>query len=73
MPNNPHYACTRCEAPTKREDLTVKKALFTTMGVGAQTKKARVTDWLCQSCLRVDSDYNREPWAPPRVVNQLAV
>lgn len=68
MANNPHYACTRCTAPTKREELTVKKALFTTMGEGPKTKKARVVDWLCGKCLTEDFDYQREKFSPPRVV-----
>lgn len=72
MANQPHYACTRCSKPTKREELTVKKALFTEMGMGAGTKRARVTDWLCSTCLDSDPDWQREKFSPPRVVAQIA-
>lgn len=73
MPNVPNYACTRCGTSTERKKLTVKKALFTTMGEGARTKRARVVDWLCPPCVESDPDYQREPFSPPRVVTQLAV
>jgi hypothetical protein len=68
MANNPHYACTRCKNPTKREELTVKKALFTEMGEGARSLRSRVVDWLCDSCLKQDTDFNREKFSPPRVI-----
>lgn len=72
MPNNPNYACTRCKRPTSRDKLVVKKAMFTEMGEGAQTVRSRVVDWLCPDCLVRDTDYLREKFSPPRVVNELA-
>lgn len=72
MPNQPHYACTQCKRNTPREDLTVKKAMFTEMGEGARTIRSRVVDWLCPLCLTKDTDYQREKFSPPRVMN-LAV
>lgn len=66
MANNPNYCCTRCNTPTPRASLTVKKAMFTEMGEGARTKRSRVTDWLCNNCLARDEDYLRERFSPPR-------
>ena len=59
--------------PMPRAQLVVKKALFTEMGVGAKTLRARVTDWLCPKCLRDDPDYQREKFAPPRIERDIAV
>lgn len=73
MPNNPNYACTNCQRPTKRDDLTVKKSLFVEMGAGSRTVRSRVVAWLCNSCLIQDVDFRREKFSPPRVVNELAV
>lgn len=54
------YICTSCLSPTRRADLTVKKAVFLEMGAGAKTIRSRVIDWLCADCLASDPDYNRE-------------
>lgn len=72
MPNIPHYACTRCGKDCNRELLTVKKAMFVGMGEGSDTKRSRVTDWLCPDCLKKDGDYNREKFSPPRIEVQVA-
>lgn len=72
MANTPSYGCTRCGAPVGRDQLTVKKVLFTTMGEGPRTKKARVLEWLCDSCMQRDPDFNREKFSAPRAV-RLAV
>jgi DNA-directed RNA polymerase subunit RPC12/RpoP len=60
------YACTKCgkEVPS-RDRLTVKKAVFTTMGSPAKTLRSRVTVWLCPECLTKDADWNREPYSDP--------
>lgn len=73
MANVPEYGCTRCNTPCPRAQLTVKKALFTEMGVGARTIRARVTDWLCPMCLKNDPDFQREKFSPPRIEKQIAV
>lgn len=72
MANIPNYGCTRCKTPCDRDVLTVKKALFVDMGEGASTKRSRVVDWLCQTCLKLDPDYNREKFNPPRIEVQVA-
>jgi predicted RNA-binding Zn-ribbon protein involved in translation (DUF1610 family) len=48
------YKCTNCGADTKRDLLTVKKVLFTEMGAGSKTIRARVVDWLCPPCVKND-------------------
>lgn len=54
------YTCTRCGARPGREKLTVKRAVFTTMGNGFKTLKSRATDWLCENCRNADPDWQRE-------------
>ena len=44
--------------------LVVKKVLFTKMGSGAKTLKARVVGWLCTDCTKKDPDFNREAYIP---------
>jgi hypothetical protein len=71
MANIPEYVCTSCGKSCQRKDLVVKKALFTEMGEGARTVRARVIHWLCPKCLLEDTDFNREKFAP-RNENKLA-
>jgi hypothetical protein len=66
MANIPNYVCTRCGKNVGRSALTVKKVLFTEMGMGGQTLKARVVGWLCEPCILKDVDWMREPFNPPR-------
>lgn len=73
MANVPEYGCTRCQRPVPRDELVVKKALFTEMGAPAQTIRSRVTDWLCSTCLTTDTDFNREKFSPPRMEKRLGV
>lgn len=73
MANIPDYGCTRCGKPVGKSELTVKKALFTEMGEGAKTVRSRVTDWLCDSCLESDLDYQRERFSAPRFESELHV
>lgn len=65
MPNEHEYVCNGCGTPTKRSMLTVKKVLFTGMGEGAKTTRARVIAWLCPSCVKKDSDFLRPPNVQP--------
>lgn len=53
------YICNGCGKPTRRDLLTVKKVLFTGMGAGAKTTRARVVAWLCVDCTKRDEDWNR--------------
>ena len=62
---NIDYRCTRCRKRFKREQLTVKRAVFMQMGEGAKTLRSRVTAWLCEKCLHVDLDYPRETYDGP--------
>lgn len=66
MPNVPNYVCTNCGMDKSKQDLTVKKVLFTDMGEGARTLRSRVVSWLCKSCLEEDFDFNREPNVTPK-------
>lgn len=59
------YVCNGCSAPTTRDMLTVKKVLFTSMGAGSSTTRARVVAWLCPICTRRDEAWNIEPNKPP--------
>jgi hypothetical protein len=67
MSNLPVYRCTKCKRDCKRAELTVKKAVFLEMGEGARTVRSRVMEWLCESCLEVDPEYNKEKFAPKEV------
>ena len=67
------YGCTNCGDPTKREDLTVKKAVFLEMGEGARTHRSRVVGWFCPKCVTSDIDWNREKFSPPRPIPQGVV
>lgn len=59
MPKDYEYFCNGCGTPTKRSMLTVKKVLFTGMGSGANTTRARVVSWLCPTCTVRDADWQR--------------
>lgn len=52
------YACSRCGRAVDRDDLTVKKAEFATIGERYKRIRVRTTDWLCRGCLAEDADYN---------------
>lgn len=57
------YRCTSCGIETNREDLTVKRVSFQTMGVRFKMLKSRNRAWLCQSCLEQDDDWNAPKFA----------
>jgi hypothetical protein len=65
------YECTRCgrrPAPTlteAREGLTVKRVMFTEMGMGGKTLRSRVTEWLCAQCRESDPDFNLPKFVAP--------
>jgi hypothetical protein len=60
------YVCSNCGNPTARDMLTVKKTLFTGMGAGAKTTRARVIAWLCPSCTKLDPDWHRPAHHTPK-------
>lgn len=62
MANN--YTCTSCGATPGRSKLIAKKVLFTGMGAGAKTHRARVIAHLCVTCTRKDPQYNIPPYTP---------
>jgi hypothetical protein len=62
MAQHEEYRCSRCGAPTARDLLTVKKAVFLGMGVRARMLRSRVCHWLCPSCVAADRDWNREAY-----------
>ncbi len=64
----PHYTedkCTRCGNKTSPELLMVKRVQFLARLNMRKVLKTRVTDWLCESCLEKDEDFNREAYATP--------
>jgi hypothetical protein len=65
MAVDPNYECSRCGKPTRREMITVKRAVFLEMGERARTIRARVVDWLCPECVAADVDWNRPPYRTP--------
>jgi hypothetical protein len=58
MAQDHEYVCNGCGKPTNRSMLTVKKILFTSMGAGSKTSRARVKSWLCPDCTKRDADWN---------------
>ena len=65
MPQDHEYICNGCGKPTRRSMLTVKKILFTGMGAGASTDRARVVAWLCPDCVKKDPAWNLPPNIQP--------
>lgn len=65
MPREYDYHCTKCGKETKRELLTPKKVIFTEMGAGGKTIRARVIDWLCPPCVKSDPHWNLPPNQSP--------
>lgn len=59
------YVCTKHGGEVPRELLTVKKILFTEMGAGGRTQRARVVAWLCPECVAVDPDFNLPKFKAP--------
>lgn len=79
MANEHEYVCNGCGKLTRRSMLTVKKVLFTSMGAGSKTTRARVKAWLCPDCTKRDTDWNlpkhRQPServAPGRMLSDEA-
>lgn len=65
MAQDHEYLCNGCGKPTRRSLLTVKKVLFTEMGAGAKTDRARVVGWLCPACVKKDPAWNLPPYIQP--------
>lgn len=66
MPVEHEYRCTECGTLTKRDLLTVKKVLFTEMGVGSNTLRSRVVGWLCPACVKADSTWRMPAHQTPK-------
>ncbi len=58
---NIEYKCTVCGKQEIREDLTVKRVSFQTMGVKWKILRSRVVAWLCDDCRDAD-----EVWLMPK-------
>lgn len=58
------YRCTGCGATPGRGKLVAKKVLFTGMGAGAKTLRARVIAHLCVTCTKADPIYNMDSYVP---------
>jgi hypothetical protein len=65
MPSYTDYKCGKCHKPTERELLIVKRAVFVPIGRGAKIVKNRTIMWLCDDCLKLDPDWNRESHDAP--------
>lgn len=58
----PHYSedkCTNCGQMTSPELLTVKRVQFLPRTAATRVIRSRSTDWLCETCLEKDPDWNR--------------
>jgi len=60
MPHYTDYRCTVCSRVTFKELLVVKKAVFQPLGAGAKIIRSRTVAWLCDECVELDEDYQRE-------------
>lgn len=54
------YRCSKCDQPTPREQLTVKRVMFTTMGSKAKRLRIRTEGWLCPTCRENDPMWQME-------------
>lgn len=57
----PHYSenkCTRCGNICSAELLTIKRASFSSRTTPNVVKRSRTTDWLCETCLEGDPEWN---------------
>lgn len=60
------YLCSKCRQAFSHDDLTVKRAVFQTMGRNQKTLRSRTVSWLCRACLKQDEDYNKKKyWSSP--------
>ena len=57
------YVCSTCALERERDDLLVKRVLFSHIGRGGKLLKSRVRAWVCTSCLEVDADWNAEKFS----------
>lgn len=64
----PHYSndnCSRCGNITSPELLTIKRVQFMARDKPTKVIKSRTTEWLCEPCLALDPDWNREAYTAP--------
>jgi len=65
MPFVGPYVCSKCGAKTEREDLTVLRLSFLTMGTGPKVKKSRTLGWLCENCIEIHPLWNLDKFEGP--------
>lgn len=53
------YRCTQCGEERPKEDLTVKKVEFATIGSPFKRLKVRTVAWLCKKCRDGDPAWNQ--------------
>lgn len=63
------YRCTECNKEQPRDTLTVKKVVFTEMGMNPKAIKTRTESWLCPACLLADKAYQIPKGQAPGRVN----
>lgn len=63
MPHYSTYKCTGCNQVTLKELLTVKKVVFSPIGAGTKITKSRTIAWLCNECIELDEDWQREAFS----------
>lgn len=56
----PEYRCTRCEKVADRDQLTVKRVSFHTMGRENKRLRQRTLGWLCRDCREKDPEWNKD-------------
>ena len=57
------YVCSTCHLEKERDDLVVKRVVFSHIGRGAKPLKSRVRAWVCSTCLETDIDWNAAKFA----------
>lgn len=60
MPHYSEYKCTECKQVTLKKLLYAKKVVFSPIGAGTKIIKSRTVAWLCNECIELDPDYQRE-------------
>lgn len=52
------YSCTVCGNVTPRDNLVVKKVVFSRVGKGGKQLRARTRAWICDTCIESDPDWS---------------
>lgn len=64
-------ACSKCGNYCSKELLTKKRVQFVTV-TNNRVYRQRVVDWLCETCVKKDPDFNRPEYSGPNNVSAAA-